>query len=62
MTKRLAKASHEPVEDAQLISNKPENTTEIPCKAREPLTITNGNELLFHGNGVESITIKFRGD
>ena len=39
-----------------------EKTREILCKAWESLTITNGNELLFHDKEVESVTIKFRGD
>lgn len=42
--------------------DKAEETAKILCKAAEALTITNGNKLLYHGKGVESITINFRGD
>lgn len=43
-------------------NEKIEKTKELICKATEALTITNGDKLLFHGKGVESITINFRGD
>ena len=43
-------------------TEKAKTTEELICKAAEPLTITCGNKLLFHGKGVKQIDVHFAGD